>query len=253
VAEPRLRRTFVVAAIVVAAGWVGSACAETGAETLSPGPAPARLALTQRIGAADAGVQETGSSNVLTRKSASDAVLRSILLPGWGQRYSGHRVRGALFTAADAGIWLGLAYSYQAWQFGEDQYLAFSQEHASIAGAHTHDFYVDIGNYGDRDAFNAARRQQRDYANQYRGADNWWEWDSAANRLTFKDLRIQADRNKNRISYLIGALVLNRLVSAIDASRGMAKGTASSGTLSLEYNPEVNGPSLVWRGNLGRK
>ena len=192
----------------------------------------------------------------LLNKKPADAFLRSIILPGWGQRYSGRYTRGAVFTAADAGIWLGLAWSYQAWKYGEDQFIAYAQEHAFLQGSHDHNFYVDIGNYSNRDDFNEARRQNRDYANQYTGANDWWEWDNDANRLTFKNQRIQSDKSKNRISYLVGALVLNRIVSAIDASRGLAKlqkDLSASGSISLEYNADVNGPALVWRGNLAGK
>ncbi|MFH0883741.1 MAG: hypothetical protein V2A56_12200 [bacterium] len=254
--NPWLNRAVILSSIVTVAAWSLPAHAETGVEILAPRPAPALLVLAGNIQGASSMQGEELWANALLHRKPSDAFLRSAILPGWGQRYSGRKTRGAVFTAVDAGIWLSLAWSYQAWHFGENQFIAFGQEHAFLSGSHDHGFYVDIGNFSDRDAYNEARRQQRDYSGQYRGADTWWEWDSAENRLTFKNLRIQADRNKNRISYLIGALVLNRVVSAIDASRGLAKrqkDAVSSGSLSLEYSAEVNGPSLVWRGNLAGK
>lgn len=195
------------------------------------------------------------SRRELLKKQPVEAFWRSMILPGWGHRYSDRPGRGSLYTSIDALLWTGFFWSQQSWKMGENTYTAYADQHASISSGRDHDFYVDIGNYDNRDEFNMARRQQRDYVNQYTGSDTWWEWDSSENRLTFKDLRIVADRHKNRMYYLAGGLLLNRILSAIDAGRGLSamqsKLREQTG-LSLEFDAQVGGPSLVWRGNLGR-
>lgn len=188
-------------------------------------------------------------------KTPPEAFFRSVVLPGWGQRYGERPGRAAFFTAVEAGLWTGLILSRESWKSGESRYMAFAKEHAGVTGSRDHDYYVNIGNYNNLDEYNAAKRQQRAYEEQYRSSNLWWEWDSSTNRSTFKDIRIGADRDRNRIYYMIGGLVLNRIVSAIDAGRGLAKKQnelKQKGTVELGYDPTVGGPSLVWRGNLGR-
>lgn len=255
------KKIAVVLFVLVAAGAAKPTLAGDAVERLAPAPAPAKLALLAN-GSLSESIPSSMPENVLRQsrtlleKKPPEALLRSLILPGWGQRYGERPGRGALFTAVDAGLWLALGYSYQAWHFNEDHYMAYAMQHASIADGQDHDFFVNIGNFNNRDLYNEAQRTDRDYEEQYSGADTWWEWDSTENRYTFKDIRIQADRNKTRISYLVGGLVINRILSAIDASRGLAslqKEVKQKTGISLEYDAQLNGPSLVWRGNLAGK
>ena len=188
------------------------------------------------------------------KRKPPEAFLRSIVLPGWGQRYGGRYGRAAIFTSLEVGLWTGLILSREAWMSGKDNYTVYARQHAGVFGDKEHEYYVNIGNYANQDAYNVAKRMQRAYDEQYFGTSNWWEWDSRDNQLTFKDMRISADRHKNRIYYLIGGLVLNRVVSAIDAGRGLAKRQQEirkKSTIQLGYDPKVGGPSLMWSGNLG--
>ncbi len=189
----------------------------------------------------------------LREKKPEAAFLRSLVLPGWGQRYAARNFRGTIFTSLEVGLWSGIILSRESWISSREQYEAFAVQHAGVSAGRSHRFYVDIGNYDTRDEYNYAQRQQRDYEDQHLGDDTRWEWDSSANRGQFKTLRIRSDRHRNRIYYLVGGLVLNRLISAIDASRGLAgqKKKHGAGTeISIEYDPNIGGLSLVWRGSL---
>ena len=60
-----------------------------------------------------------GESKVyyLHKKRRRDAAWRAAVLPGWGTRYGDHRRRGALYTAAEAGL---LLYAlYEDYRFGD--------------------------------------------------------------------------------------------------------------------------------------
>jgi hypothetical protein len=43
-----------------------------------------------------------------------------------------------------------------------------------------------------------------------------WSWDSGKNRKYFKKLRIRADRYKLAGKFIIGGVVLNHILSAVD-------------------------------------
>lgn len=190
-----------------------------------------------------------GADPPLMERKPSEAFLRSVILPGWGQRYGDRNLRGGLFTAVEAGLWTGLFLTYRAWKTGEDDYIAYAHQYGGVVGEQNHQFYVDIGNYNTRDEYNEAKRQQRSYADQYYGDATYWEWTSTEHRDVFEETRIAADQSKNRVYYFLGGLVLNRVLSAIDASRGLARKQKEMrrGRLELGYDPVVNGPSLSLR------
>ncbi|HEX04803.1 MAG TPA: hypothetical protein ENH10_06555, partial [Bacteroidetes bacterium] len=72
------------------------------------------------------------------RKKPSEALLRSAVLPGWGQRYGERNVRGAIFSGVEAGLWTMLLLSRQSWLEGEDDYMTFASQHAGISGDKDH-------------------------------------------------------------------------------------------------------------------
>lgn len=195
------------------------------------------------------GVGLSASEEAYLEKKPSEAFLRSAVLPGWGQRYGERPVRGAIYSALEAGLWAGLLLSRQSWVEGVSDYETFARQHAQVSGDRPHQYYVDIGNYDNTDEFNEAQRRKREYGNQYRNPSDYWEWDDSMNRERFEDVRISADRAKNRVYYFLGGLVLNRIVSAIDASRGLASKQDDlrdrHPRLSLGFNPTTRAPSLV--------
>lgn len=206
---------------------------------------------------ARAAVGLSAEEREVLRREPADAFLRSLVFPGWGQRYAHRTLRGAVFSAADIGLWAGLIYSTQAARVGKDHYIAYAREHAGVIGDFDHDYYVNIGNYNSLDDFNQDQRRLRQYDDQYTSDRYWWEWSSGKTRSTFENLRVTADRHKNRVYYLVGGLLLNRLLSSLDATRGLARkqeqirSDRDRGSISFEYDPSVKGVGLVWRGNLG--
>ncbi|MCB2212454.1 hypothetical protein KQI52_10120 [bacterium] len=184
-------------------------------------------------------------------KQPSEAFLRSAVLPGWGQRYGDRNFRGAIFSGVEVGLWTALLLTRQDWIEGEDDYMTFARQHAGVSGSPDHQYFVDIGNYNTMDEFNEAQRAQRQYADQYRSSSSYWEWDSSKNRERFKDIRIDADASKRRIYYFVGGLVLNRVLSSIDASRGLAKRQKdlrekeAGFSFGVGYNAYTRGPALT--------
>lgn len=147
------------------------------------------------------------------------AFFKSLLIPGWGQYSLGHRNTALVFLGSDLimiGGMLGLrAYGVSA----RDDYKAIAAVHAGVTGDHDHDFYVDVGNWMTVDDFNERRLQNREYNDLYTSQDDFWAWDSNANRQWMEDTRVRSDRAFNSIIYFAGGLVLNRIVSAIHAGR----------------------------------
>ena len=149
------------------------------------------------------------------------AFLQSLVIPGWGQRYAGRGTTvGTINFLTDVTLW-GVVIGYGAYgNWRKDTYIAFAATHAEVnTQGKDHQYYVDIGNYQNLDQFNEQQRRDRDFDQLYLSSGYWWEWDSTPNRLEFKRIRIQSDNALNNRYYVLGAVLLNHLISAIHASR----------------------------------
>ena len=143
---------------------------------------------------------------------------------------------GTVHFVTDVTLWGAVAgfHAYGTWK--KDAYKPYAATHASItSGGKEHQYYVDIGNFHNRDQYNEQQRRDRDFDELYLSSEDWWEWDSNPNRLRFKRLRIQSDNALNNRYYALGAIFLNHVFSAIHASRQASK---------LQHPPAAGGSSI---------
>jgi hypothetical protein len=148
------------------------------------------------------------------------AMLRSLLVPGWGESYLGYHRTARTFFWADVALWttvIGLEV-YSRWK--EDQFLSFGATHsgAQMSGK-TDRFYADIGDYLNTEAYNEAKLRQRAFDDLYTDPSYFWAWDTDANRQEYDHIRVQSGSAHNKIFFFIGAAALNRLISAIDTGK----------------------------------
>ena len=155
------------------------------------------------------------------RKSVSRAVLYSALLPGLGEYYVGNRKKARYFFAAEALSWLGfLSYhTYGTWK--EDDYINFARERAGAQLEDKDDLFRDwVGFYNDIDHFNELGRvEDRDRPYLVDNESNHWRWDDPADKAAYRELKNSSREAFRRRDYTIGLMILNRIVSVIDAVR----------------------------------
>ena len=147
-------------------------------------------------------------------------VVKSFLIPGWGEKTLNNPVRSKVFFLSEAMLWLSVAGTYTAAQSQEREYIAFAADYAGVdISGKTHDFWVDIGNYENRDAYNQEHLRFRENDALYSLDEEWnWSWDDSGNRSRFEGMRIRGDRLAKATSFLMGGIVLNHVISAIDAA-----------------------------------
>lgn len=144
----------------------------------------------------------------------------SALLPGAGQWYLGERSTARYFFAAEGGIWAGFAAFriYGGWK--EDDYVRLAEERA---GAHVEgqsDEYIDfVSFYNSIDDYNGLGRALEPTRPYYSPDDPnlYWRWESETYKDTFRSLKNRSREAYRRSNFMIGAAVLNRVASAIDA------------------------------------
>ncbi|MBU1936248.1 hypothetical protein KKG05_02535 [bacterium] len=181
-------------------------------------------------------------------KERGDAFLKSLVLPGWGQYDSGHKKSAVLFALTECAIIGGMVAFNAHGAAKRDDYKALASLHAGVVGDHSHDFYVDIGNWDNVDDYNEQRLQDREFDRLYTSTLDYWEWDSQASRVEMEKIRIQSDKAFNAVYYLIGGIVLNHIASAIHAGRvastGKAEATSSSRAWHLGFTPHARSQGL---------
>ena len=173
------------------------------------------------------GVYDTGkdkeASQVVDhgRRSSVKAALYSVLLPGMGQYYCGQRKTARYFWAAEAASWLGLIAfrTYGGWK--EDDYIQFGRDKADVQLEGKPDWFVDyVSFYDNIDQYNQFGRaidRERPYLENI--SANYWFWDSRSDKNTFRELKNRSREAYRRSDFMIGAMILNRMVSAIHAVR----------------------------------
>jgi hypothetical protein len=172
--------------------------------------------------------------------------LKSLVFPGWGEYSLDNRIRGRIFVLSETVLLLSILGSYSFAQREETEYKAYAAEHAGIdPTGKDRQFWVDIGNYSSMFAFNEEHLRWRDFNALYEDNDTWaWMWNSGNNRVRFENMRIASDSWKKRGSFLIGGVVLNHIVSAIDALYLSRISNIKKTVVYPNYNPHADKMAL---------
>ena len=174
-------------------------------------------------------------------------VLKSLILPGWGEYSLGYKQRGRIMVLSESVIFFSILGSYFYANKFEQNYKAYASEHANVTTVgKNRQYWVDIGNYSSIDQFNEEHLRWRDFNAVYEKDNNWnWLWDNDQNRIFFEKMRIKGDTWKLRSSFLIGGMVLNHIISAIDALYLSRISAIDNAELNPIYYPHKNQYKLI--------
>ena len=152
-------------------------------------------------------------------KKILNPVIQSALIPGWGQKSLQYPDRSRLFTYVETGLLISILGSTTYANILKKNYIAFAVEHAAISSAgKNHKYWVDIGNFKTIEDYNDEHLRNREMDDIYDANLRWsWDWDEDSNRNAFEQKRILSDQMKQVATFGAGAIVLNHIVSAIDA------------------------------------
>ena len=154
-----------------------------------------------------------------SKKSVGLAIIYSILLPGMGELYAGSYVSGKYFTIAEATLWgtyIGMN-TYSGWQ--KDRYHSFAASNGgvNIAGKND-DYYANIGIWDNINAYNDDKARAAEFDKMYNTETEYWKW-SGTDRKTYRAMWTAGEQWHNNLRFVVGGLVLNRVISAINAAR----------------------------------
>lgn len=155
-----------------------------------------------------------------SKKNPGVAILLSMLLPGMGELYANGYESGKYFTLADGVLWgvfIGFN-TYGSWK--EDNYKSFAQSKAGINNeGKDADYYANIGVYISVDEYNKVQELNREFSKAYYNSSDYWKWQNESDRKEYRNMWSSSESAYNNVRFAVGALILNRLISAINAVR----------------------------------
>lgn len=155
------------------------------------------------------------------KKSVGLGIVYSLLLPGMGELYADSYGSGKYFTIADGILWgtlIGMN-AYSNWQ--EDNYKTYAASVANVVNndKKDEDFYANIGDYTSVYSYNDQKALERNFNEMYDEEAYFWKWNTTDERRTYRDMWNSSETANNNIRFVVGGLILNRIVSAINAAR----------------------------------
>lgn len=158
------------------------------------------------------------------KKNSGIAILYSLLLPGMGELYADAYDSGVYFTVADGVLWgayIGVNV-YANWQ--KDRYISYAQTNGGITTSNKDDdYYATISQYINIDEYNNQKAFERNFDEMYNSNTYFWKWNTSEERKSYRDMWVSSEQSFNNLRFVVGALLLNRVVSAINAVRLVSK------------------------------
>jgi len=174
------------------------------------------------------------------KKSTGLAILYSLILPGMGELYAGDYSTGQYFTIADGVLWSFFAGFTTYGNNKKSDYRSFAQARGGINPNGKDDtYFANIGLYKDIKEYNTAQELNRDFSLTYNVETHYWNWGNTTTRKEYRGLWSSSENAFNNVRFAVGALVLNRIVSAIFAVRAVNN-----------YNQQI-GNDISWKINFG--
>ena len=154
------------------------------------------------------------------KKSPALAILYSVLLPGMGELYAGRYDSGKYFTIADGVLWGTFAgfELYGNWQ--QNNYKSFAQSNGGVnLSGKGSDYFANIANYQSITDYNKAMDLQGSYNLVLNTSTYYWNWENDNQRNAYKSMWSSSEQTYNNVRFVVGAMILNRLISVINAVR----------------------------------
>ena len=167
------------------------------------------------------------------------SVLKSTLIPGWGEHSFNSPKRGYLFNGIEAALWIFAGVAASNSKSNENDLFFAAKEFGHISDPQLKsDIFLDrVSKYDNMDEYNEQmlRNRQRDLIYSADKGE-YWNWESEDKRLEYFDIKTQRYLWRQRLTYSFGAIALNHLVSTMDAL--YLKRSSAALTVVPQFNSE---------------
>lgn len=170
--------------------------------------------------------------------SALRAGLYSAILPGAGEYYAGNRSKARYFFAIEAIGWAGyIGYHFYS-NMKKDDLIDFAATNANAnLDGKDNDFLDLVGFYSSIDEYNKFGRVfdvERPYLDDTE--EFHWKWQSDQDQAVYRHLKNRSREADRRSEFMLGLIVVNRVISIIDAIRVAKKSNRKLDEFSTNTN-----------------
>jgi hypothetical protein len=171
-------------------------------------------------------LQQSQSDTVQQKSGAGiKNVVYSLILPGAGQWSLGKKGRAKFFMGTEFLLWVGYFGTQSYANVIQDNYQSYAAVHAGSNSINKEEqYWIDIGSSDNIYSFNQERLRDRNKDALYpENSAFYWQWDDKDSRKYYNNLRVKEHDWERRATFIVGAFILNRVVSAIDVIRIIRK------------------------------
>lgn len=146
------------------------------------------------------------------------ALMKSMILPGWGEKSMGKDSRAKIFMYTDLAIAFThiMGKSFERWYVDEYSGYAELYANADMQGK-DYSFTLNVSSYDTMSDYNQDMSNQRNFDNIYTDHQNYnWEWESTNKRYKFNKLRRNSIIAGKFAEFAIAGLIINRFISFVD-------------------------------------
>jgi hypothetical protein len=164
-----------------------------------------------------------GTHTASAQSNEGKALLRSLILPGWGQYYNqpDNWTIGKVHLAADIALISGyFGFSIHADRL-HDNLLTQSKHYAGadIAGRPL-SFKFALARYDNLDEYNEQMLRSRNWDQVLPDVpENQWQWQDESSRNRYVDLINREDKARNQLPAIASLMVVNRVLAGVGAYR----------------------------------
>jgi hypothetical protein len=149
------------------------------------------------------------------------ALLRSVVMPGWGHYYikPSDWTRGKYHLAADVVMLISfIGINARSNQLQGDMVSYTRMNAGTDLSGRDRGYQLAVSNFDNREAYNQYNLRTRNWDELYPNEERYqWNWSSADARREYKSLRDRIDLLDRQLPALFSLMVLNRVVSGISA------------------------------------
>lgn len=157
------------------------------------------------------------------KKNTGLAIIYSLLLPGMGELYAESYESGKYFTIAEGVLWgsyLGIN-TYGNWQ--KERYKSFAASKGGVnLDGKDDEYFATIGEYISIEQYNNQKALERNFGEMLNENKYYWKWTSE-DRKAYRSMWVSSEQAFNSLRFVVGALIINRIASAINAVRLVSK------------------------------
>ncbi|MBA4407307.1 hypothetical protein C0389_08540 [bacterium] len=154
------------------------------------------------------------------KKNPALAILYSMLIPGMGELYANSYESGKYFTIADGVLW-SVFTGFTIYGTQQDSnYKSFAESRAGVkVDGKDADYFANVGAYLSLDDYNTSMELNRRFESTYKASTHYWKWSGDDQRKEYRSMWTSSESAFTNVRFVVGALILNRVISAINAVR----------------------------------